>query len=64
MKQTEDEDALLDFIYQANFTITKKGYSPKEVDLFIEELKDECRMWNAKYREVAAQLKLQQEEET
>lgn len=56
MDQAENMEALLDFLYQAMFTITSKGYSPKEVDMFIEELKDECRAWNEKYLELQREL--------
>lgn len=56
MNNTEDMQPLLDFVYQAMFDTTKKGYSPKEVDAFIEKLKDECQVWNEKYKELQCQL--------
>ena len=57
MGQSENMDALLDFLYQAMFTIAPKGYSPKEVDMFIEELKDQCCVWSRKYTELQNELR-------
>lgn len=61
MEQSKNMESLLDFVYQAMFTVTKKGYSPKEVDAFIEELKEECRMWDEKYQKLEEQLHQLQE---
>lgn len=61
MNQSENMETILDFLYQAMFTTTSKGYSPKEVDRFMEELKDECRAWNEKY--LALQRELQEVKE-
>lgn len=61
MKQLKNMESLLDFVYQAMFTVTKKGYSPKEVDAFIEELKEECRMWDEKYQKLEEQFRQLQE---
>lgn len=61
MKQSKNMESLLDFVYQAMFTVTKKGYSPKEVDAFIEELKEECRMWDEKYQKLEEQFQQLQE---
>lgn len=62
MNQSENMEPLLDFLYQAMFSISPKGYSPKEVDMFIEELKDECRTWNQKYMDLQKELQEAKEE--
>lgn len=56
MQQSGSVEILSDLLYQAMFTVTKNGYSPKEVDAFIEELKDECRIWNRNYLELQREL--------
>ena len=61
MKQSEDMESLLDFVYQAMFTVTKKGYSPKEVDAFIEELKEKCRKCEEKYQELEQKFMMLQD---
>lgn len=43
-------EPVIDHVYQAMFTTTKNGYNPREVDRFLEQLKDELRLWNERYR--------------
>lgn len=40
------------FCVSGNVYSYKKGYSPKEVDAFIEELKEKCRKCEEKYQEL------------
>lgn len=56
MQRSESVEIVSDLLYQAMFTVTRNGYSPKEVDAFIEELKDECRIWNQNYLELQREL--------
>lgn len=39
-------ERLTDFIDQAAFTMNRKGYNPREVDRFLEQMKDLCREWD------------------
>lgn len=49
-------ERIIDLVYQAMFTTTKNGYNPREVDSFLEQLKDECRNWNEKYNQLEQEV--------
>lgn len=51
-------EKLIDMVDQAMFTTTQKGYNPREVDRFVEQLKDACRALAEEYR--CMQTELQQ----
>lgn len=56
LSQLDNMESMMDRLYQTMFTIVPKGYSAKEVDMFIEEMKDECLRWNEKYMQVQIEL--------
>ena len=49
-------ETIMDLIHQAMFTTVKQGYDPREVDRFMEQLKDECRILEEKYRNLEQEV--------
>lgn len=52
-------EELIDMVDQVMFTTTQKGYNPREVDLFIEQLKYECQKLADEYQRMKLELWLQ-----
>ena len=47
---------LNDLIHQQMFRTTKRGYNPRQVDAFMEQLKDQCRELEENYRSLVEEL--------